>query len=67
LDDVLLERQSLLQEAASSTLKVKRERKSERTREKLKHLLRERKISCVRPILDGPAGFTRPVYRAFDM
>jgi hypothetical protein len=42
LDDVLLERQSLLQEAASSTLKVKRLEKDEKKREKLKQLLRER-------------------------
>jgi hypothetical protein len=42
LDDILLGRQSLLQEAASSTLKVKRERKGERKREKLKQLLRKR-------------------------
>jgi hypothetical protein len=34
LDDVLLRRQSLLQEAASSTLKVKREEKGERERER---------------------------------
>jgi hypothetical protein len=40
--DVLLGRQSLLQEAASSTLKVKREGKSEREREKLKQILRKR-------------------------
>jgi hypothetical protein len=42
LDDILLERRSLLQEAASSTQKVKREGKNERKREKLKQLLRER-------------------------
>jgi hypothetical protein len=42
LDDVLLGRQSLLREATSSTLKVKREGKCEREREKLKQLLRER-------------------------
>jgi hypothetical protein len=42
LDDVFLGRQSFLQEAASSTLKVKRERKDERKREKLKQLLRKR-------------------------
>jgi hypothetical protein len=42
LDNVFLGRQSLLQEAASSTLKVKREGKDEREREKLKQLLRER-------------------------
>jgi hypothetical protein len=42
LDDILLERQSLLQEAGSSTLKVKREGKGERKREKLKRLLRMR-------------------------
>jgi hypothetical protein len=36
LDDILLEVRSLLQEAASSTQKVKREEKGEREREKLK-------------------------------
>jgi hypothetical protein len=40
LDDILLERRSLLQETASSTQKVKREGKSEKEREKLKQLLR---------------------------
>jgi hypothetical protein len=35
--------QSPLQESASSTLKVKRERKYERDREKLKQLLKKRK------------------------
>jgi hypothetical protein len=42
LDDILLERRSLLQEAASSTQKVKRGKKGERKREKLKQFLRER-------------------------
>jgi hypothetical protein len=42
LDDILLERRSLLHEAASSTQKVKRGEKGEREREKLKQLLRER-------------------------
>jgi hypothetical protein len=36
LDDILLERQSLPQEAASSTLKVKKREKCEREREKLR-------------------------------
>jgi hypothetical protein len=36
LDDVFLGKQSLLQEAVSSTLKVKRKEKKMREREKLK-------------------------------
>jgi hypothetical protein len=43
LDAIFLKRQSLVQEAASSTLKVKKEEKYEREREKLKQLLRKRK------------------------
>jgi hypothetical protein len=43
LDGVLLGMQSPLQKSASSTLKVKRERKYERDREKLKQLLKKRK------------------------
>jgi hypothetical protein len=42
LDDILLEKQSLLQEAISSTLKVKREKKDKRKREKLNQLLKEK-------------------------
>jgi hypothetical protein len=42
LDDVLLGKQYFLHEAASSTLKVNREEKDKREREKLKQLLRER-------------------------
>jgi hypothetical protein len=55
LDNVFLGRQSLLQEAASSTLKVKMEGKDEREREKLKQLLREReKVSWIEPIFFTP-------------
>jgi hypothetical protein len=36
LNDILLERQPLLQKTASSRLKLKREEKGEREREKLK-------------------------------
>jgi hypothetical protein len=42
LDDIFLGRQSLLQEVASSILKVKREKKCERRKEKQRQLLRER-------------------------
>jgi hypothetical protein len=42
LNDVLIEIQSLLQEAASSALKIKKKRKDKRAKEKLKQFLRKR-------------------------